>query len=162
MIQSVDWYIAPLLNPDGYEYTHTDQRLWRKNRFVTSLLEYPYKYIYTGFPLKHQSSKTSWKSSLNFLFICDNHSSTYFHMFDSWTNNQQNSPGPGIFKMWSAFFYRQYYYFRILILSNTTISCRKSWKKLYILYILYIFLGNKRTKKGRPHFGNAETRVILK
>ncbi|XP_023335396.1 carboxypeptidase B isoform X2 [Eurytemora carolleeae] len=32
VIQSVDWYIAPLLNPDGYEYTHTDQRLWRKNR----------------------------------------------------------------------------------------------------------------------------------
>jgi len=32
VVQSVDWYIAPLLNPDGYEYTHTNERLWRKNR----------------------------------------------------------------------------------------------------------------------------------
>ncbi|KAJ8927854.1 hypothetical protein NQ314_019656 [Rhamnusium bicolor] len=31
-IQNIDWYIAPLLNPDGYEYTHTIDRLWRKNR----------------------------------------------------------------------------------------------------------------------------------
>ena len=32
VIRSVDWYIAPILNPDGYEFTHTDDRLWRKNR----------------------------------------------------------------------------------------------------------------------------------
>ncbi|XP_060521682.1 carboxypeptidase B-like [Cylas formicarius] len=31
-IQNVDWYFAPLLNPDGYEYTHKVDRLWRKNR----------------------------------------------------------------------------------------------------------------------------------
>jgi len=31
-VQSVDWYIAPLLNPDGYEYSHTNDRMWRKNR----------------------------------------------------------------------------------------------------------------------------------
>jgi len=31
-LQSVDWYIAPLLNPDGYEYSHTGDRMWRKNR----------------------------------------------------------------------------------------------------------------------------------
>ncbi|KAF7278955.1 hypothetical protein GWI33_007819 [Rhynchophorus ferrugineus] len=31
-VQNIDWYIAPLLNPDGYEYTHTVDRLWRKNR----------------------------------------------------------------------------------------------------------------------------------
>ena len=42
VIPSVDWDIAPLLNPDGYEYTHTNKRLWRKNRFVTSLLESSY------------------------------------------------------------------------------------------------------------------------
>ncbi|CAG9767406.1 unnamed protein product [Ceutorhynchus assimilis] len=31
-VQNTDWYFAPLLNPDGYEYTHTVDRLWRKNR----------------------------------------------------------------------------------------------------------------------------------
>lgn len=31
-IQNIDWYFAPVLNPDGYEYTHTTDRLWRKNR----------------------------------------------------------------------------------------------------------------------------------
>lgn len=31
-IRNVDWYILPLHNPDGYEYTHTTDRLWRKNR----------------------------------------------------------------------------------------------------------------------------------
>ncbi|VDM38993.1 unnamed protein product [Toxocara canis] len=35
-VNNLDWYIVPLLNPDGYEYsrssTHPEVRLWRKNR----------------------------------------------------------------------------------------------------------------------------------
>ncbi len=31
-VTAVDWYIMPMLNPDGYEYSHTTDRLWRKNR----------------------------------------------------------------------------------------------------------------------------------
>ncbi|KAF7988451.1 hypothetical protein HCN44_001024 [Aphidius gifuensis] len=27
-----DWYIFPVFNPDGFVYTHTKQRLWRKTR----------------------------------------------------------------------------------------------------------------------------------
>ncbi|XP_018331188.1 zinc carboxypeptidase-like [Agrilus planipennis] len=29
---SHDWYVFPNSNPDGYEYTHTNNRLWRKTR----------------------------------------------------------------------------------------------------------------------------------
>nr|XP_022345038.1 carboxypeptidase B-like [Crassostrea virginica] len=32
LLDKFDWYFAPLLNPDGYEYSHTTYRLWRKNR----------------------------------------------------------------------------------------------------------------------------------
>ncbi|KAJ8922113.1 hypothetical protein NQ315_004047 [Exocentrus adspersus] len=32
MYRDVDWVILPVVNPDGYEYTHTDVRLWRKTR----------------------------------------------------------------------------------------------------------------------------------
>lgn len=28
----VDYYILPVVNPDGYEYTFASDRLWRKNR----------------------------------------------------------------------------------------------------------------------------------
>ncbi|XP_075980070.1 carboxypeptidase B-like [Anticarsia gemmatalis] len=31
-IKNIDWYFLPVVNPDGYEYTHTTDRLWRKNR----------------------------------------------------------------------------------------------------------------------------------
>ncbi|XP_072944773.1 carboxypeptidase A1-like [Epargyreus clarus] len=31
-ITNKDWYILPVMNPDGYEYTHTHDRMWRKNR----------------------------------------------------------------------------------------------------------------------------------
>ncbi|GLG98822.1 Zinc carboxypeptidase A 1 [Gryllus bimaculatus] len=34
--QNFDWYIFPVFNPDGYEYTHTTNRLWRKTRSPTS------------------------------------------------------------------------------------------------------------------------------
>ena len=32
LLDGLDWYIMPLVNPDGYEYTHTRERFWRKNR----------------------------------------------------------------------------------------------------------------------------------
>lgn len=32
LIDSVDWYIMPVANPDGYEYSHSTDRLWRKTR----------------------------------------------------------------------------------------------------------------------------------
>ncbi|XP_072945063.1 uncharacterized protein [Epargyreus clarus] len=31
-IKNIDWYFLPVVNPDGYEYTHVGDRLWRKNR----------------------------------------------------------------------------------------------------------------------------------
>ncbi|CAD7086386.1 unnamed protein product [Hermetia illucens] len=32
MAESYDWYIFPHVNPDGFVYTHTTDRLWRKTR----------------------------------------------------------------------------------------------------------------------------------
>jgi hypothetical protein len=32
LVNAVDWYIVPVLNPDGYEYSHTNDRMWRKTR----------------------------------------------------------------------------------------------------------------------------------
>lgn len=36
--ESVDWYIIPNTNPDGYEYTRTTNRNWRKTRSPVSLV----------------------------------------------------------------------------------------------------------------------------
>ncbi|CAH2051565.1 unnamed protein product, partial [Iphiclides podalirius] len=32
LLRNIDWVIMPLVNPDGYEYSHTDVRLWRRTR----------------------------------------------------------------------------------------------------------------------------------
>ncbi|KAB0796402.1 hypothetical protein PPYR_10463 [Photinus pyralis] len=32
LIEKVDWIIVPVANPDGYEYSHTVDRFWRKTR----------------------------------------------------------------------------------------------------------------------------------
>ena len=32
LIDRLDWYILPSVNPDGYAYTQSDDRLWRKTR----------------------------------------------------------------------------------------------------------------------------------
>lgn len=34
LVDEYDWYIMPVVNPDGYSYTFTDNRFWRKNRHV--------------------------------------------------------------------------------------------------------------------------------
>jgi len=36
LLTNFDFYILPVLNPDGYEYTHTTTRLWRKTRSANS------------------------------------------------------------------------------------------------------------------------------
>jgi hypothetical protein len=35
LAENYDWYIFPVTNPDGYAYTHTKDRLWRKTRKPT-------------------------------------------------------------------------------------------------------------------------------
>ena len=32
ILDKVTFHIVPMQNPDGYEYSHTNERLWRKNR----------------------------------------------------------------------------------------------------------------------------------
>lgn len=38
LVDSLDWHIVPVSNPDGYQWTHTDFRLWRKNRRINQNL----------------------------------------------------------------------------------------------------------------------------
>ncbi|XP_063622939.1 carboxypeptidase B-like [Cydia splendana] len=37
-LDNFDWIVVPVVNPDGYEYTHTDLRLWEKNLSTKSNL----------------------------------------------------------------------------------------------------------------------------
>ncbi|KAJ2941093.1 hypothetical protein O0L34_g10325 [Tuta absoluta] len=37
-LEKADWIVVPVVNPDGYEYSHTNLRLWTKNRSVQSNL----------------------------------------------------------------------------------------------------------------------------
>ena len=32
LVDGLDWYIVPVVNPDGYAYSWSDDRLWRKTR----------------------------------------------------------------------------------------------------------------------------------
>jgi len=36
ILTKFDFYILPVFNPDGYEYSHTNDRMWRKNRRANS------------------------------------------------------------------------------------------------------------------------------
>ncbi|XP_014667694.1 PREDICTED: carboxypeptidase B-like [Priapulus caudatus] len=31
-VDQIEWHILPVVNPDGYEYSHTHNRMWRKSR----------------------------------------------------------------------------------------------------------------------------------
>lgn len=32
LLEASDWMILPVVNPDGYEFSHIGDRLWRKTR----------------------------------------------------------------------------------------------------------------------------------
>lgn len=40
LVEQFDWYVIPIANPDGFVYTHTTDRDWRKNRRPVNLLCY--------------------------------------------------------------------------------------------------------------------------
>uniref|UniRef100_U5EWN0 Putative zinc carboxypeptidase a 1 n=1 Tax=Corethrella appendiculata TaxID=1370023 RepID=U5EWN0_9DIPT len=40
LAENFDWYIFPQVNPDGYVYSHTSNRMWRKTRSKTNILCY--------------------------------------------------------------------------------------------------------------------------
>ena len=37
LIDSLDWYFLPSVNPDGYQFTQDEDRLWRKTRYCCVL-----------------------------------------------------------------------------------------------------------------------------
>ncbi|KFB45618.1 AGAP008370-PA-like protein [Anopheles sinensis] len=40
LAENYDWYILPVVNPDGFHYSKETNRLWRKNRYPHSVLCY--------------------------------------------------------------------------------------------------------------------------
>lgn len=38
LVADMDWYILPVANPDGYVYSYTKDRLWKKSRSINSEL----------------------------------------------------------------------------------------------------------------------------
>ncbi|XP_062550730.1 carboxypeptidase B-like [Armigeres subalbatus] len=55
-LENTDYVIIPVLNPDGYVYTHEVNRLWRKNRVQNNILcagvdlnrNFPFKWAFTS------------------------------------------------------------------------------------------------------------------
>uniref|UniRef100_A0A2A4J213 Zinc carboxypeptidase A 1 n=1 Tax=Heliothis virescens TaxID=7102 RepID=A0A2A4J213_HELVI len=41
LAENFEWHIFPVVNPDGYSYTFTDNRMWRKNRSPESIKTCP-------------------------------------------------------------------------------------------------------------------------
>ena len=37
LVENLDWYFLAVANPDGYEWSRTEDRLWRKNRLENIL-----------------------------------------------------------------------------------------------------------------------------
>lgn len=42
LLQEFDWIIMPVVNADGYEYTHEEDRYWRKTRRPSDLVQHCY------------------------------------------------------------------------------------------------------------------------
>lgn len=40
LADNYDWYILPVINPDGFAYSKNTNRMWRKNRYPHSILCY--------------------------------------------------------------------------------------------------------------------------
>jgi murein tripeptide amidase MpaA len=37
-VDNIEWTIIPIVNADGYVYTWTTDRMWRKNRYASTLV----------------------------------------------------------------------------------------------------------------------------
>ncbi|XP_055623252.1 carboxypeptidase B-like [Toxorhynchites rutilus septentrionalis] len=56
MLANTDWVIMPVVNPDGYVYTHAQNRLWRKNRVPVNPIcrgvdvnrNFPFQWSFSG------------------------------------------------------------------------------------------------------------------
>ncbi|XP_006609655.1 carboxypeptidase B-like [Apis dorsata] len=61
LLENSDWMILPVANPDGYEYSHTSDRLWRKTRSNHEENQDDSRYTdYSFFQLLNHYTKWLW------------------------------------------------------------------------------------------------------
>ncbi|XP_065090390.1 uncharacterized protein LOC135711464 [Ochlerotatus camptorhynchus] len=70
-IKAMDWYILPVLNPDGYEYSHEYDRMWRKSRSIhrdtqsSGILSTALNWLQSQSSLSVDSDKSCFGADLN-------------------------------------------------------------------------------------------------
>lgn len=100
ILQFFDFYIMPVANPDGYEFCHTSDRLWRKNRRIINAnctgvdlnrnfnFEWgginadddPCSNLYMG---PYPESEIEVLNIVNFI-LPESHKYLYYHAFHTW------------------------------------------------------------------------------
>ncbi|KFB42522.1 AGAP000539-PA-like protein [Anopheles sinensis] len=87
-IRSYDWYVLPVANPDGYEYSHEHDRMWSKSRSRPDHRPQP------GFGQTLLSSALSWWSNAQTTASRDRSSETCYgvDLDHNWAHRWQDTP----------------------------------------------------------------------
>ncbi|KAF6038904.1 hypothetical protein EB796_002787 [Bugula neritina] len=65
LLEAFDWYILPVANPDGYEYSRSRDRMWRKNRRLSEVLKRPWWSAYYSHSFQRNKYRYCYGVDLN-------------------------------------------------------------------------------------------------